>query len=192
MFRFDKFKAVLFLLALIAGVWWLWSWPYSHLRFYEVSRGQLWAFALLMPPLLLGLLWYATRPGRTRSDVFGALSFTVLGGYMVLLAVAGALQRVNAGALDGPGPAPVVRGVVMKHHAPRRRLRRSRALLPPTITVQLNAPAAGAAALPADEAATDIKLAVSDRAEYAAFAVGQQFAAPLRRGRLGWWFAPKQ
>lgn len=190
MFRSDKFKAALFLLALIAGGWWLWSWPYNYLRFYEVSQGQLWAFWLLAPPLLLGLLWYATRRGRTRSDIFGALSFAVLGGYMGLSAVAGALQWVNASV--AVGPVTVVRGVVVKHRAPRRKARRSRALLPPTITVQLNGPAAGAAAaLPNDEAATTIKLAVSDRAEYVAFAVGQPFAAPLRRGRLGWWFAPK-
>ncbi len=164
---------------LILLTWWLWAWPYNHLRFYEPSPAQLWASCAVVPPIILGLVWYGLRPRHTRGDFFGALSFSVFGGFFLIAALAGTLQIVNTTAVSTQ--EAVVRGTVSEHKVPRRRraMRRNRALRPPTITVRL----AGTE--------TAVKLAVSDHADFDRYPTGSAFVERLRRGRLGWWYASK-
>ena len=101
----------------------------------------------------------------------------LIGGYVVVyFALAGALHLVNAAA---GGAVSLVRGTVVARHLPRPHKRRSRALFPHIITVQL-------VGLP--EAA---KLAVPNRPDTNRYTIGSAFVEPLRRGALGWWFAPK-
>ncbi len=164
-------------LGLVILMRWLWAWPYEYLRFYEANTAYLWSLAVVTPPLLGWLGWYSTRPGRTRSDFGVALGFVLIGSF-ILLTLAGTLHVVNAMA-GGGGGAPLVRGTVLARHAPRRHKRSSRPLLPHTITVQL----AGSS--------ESVKLAVPNRPDIDRYPVGRAFAEPLRRGALGWWFAPK-